>query len=360
MRDGYNLVRAEQSRAEQSRAERLSSIDILKGIGIISVVIGHAMNTDNYYALYVEYVRRFVYLYHLAIFFFCSGYLFKAKPIKKIVLRCLKQYIIFLLICMSSFLFLPLWINTNAVVWNGFSDLFIKVKHILLFKQDGYFDGAMWFMPFMAITTVAYSILLLIKKKNLRVYYLLVIICALSGIVLVPRRGVGGYYKWLALLMIPIMAVGNEYRKVENKIVKRKFPILVISIIMFLLSTKGEIELSKGIIYGKILFYPITLLGIIFCNRLKNIIQENSALSILVEWIGRNSMFIMGYHFTVFKIIDVVIANIHDTSVDQLQLFPYSFPQFRLLYVLGGIVIPCVVNSILRYLKGSVTTVRNT
>ena len=34
--------RAEQSRAEQSRAERLSWLDVLKGIGIILVVIEHA------------------------------------------------------------------------------------------------------------------------------------------------------------------------------------------------------------------------------------------------------------------------------------------------------------------------------
>lgn len=61
------------------RAERSTSIDVLKGIGIISVVIGHAMNTDNYYSGSVELIRKFVYLYHLAVFFFCSGYLLKAS-----------------------------------------------------------------------------------------------------------------------------------------------------------------------------------------------------------------------------------------------------------------------------------------
>lgn len=118
---------------------RLPSIDILKGIGIISVVVGHAMNTDNYYSISVEYVRRFVYLYHLAIFFFCSGYLLKVKPVKEIIRRFLKQYAMFFLICMSSILLFPLWIRTGAVAWNGFNDVLVKVKHILLFRQDGYF-----------------------------------------------------------------------------------------------------------------------------------------------------------------------------------------------------------------------------
>ena len=43
------LLRAEQSRAEQSRAEqsRADWIDVLKGIGIILVVIGH-VNTKGF------------------------------------------------------------------------------------------------------------------------------------------------------------------------------------------------------------------------------------------------------------------------------------------------------------------------
>lgn len=53
MRVGYNF---------ESRANRSTSIDVLKGIGIISVFIGHAMNTDNYYSGSVELIRKFIYI----------------------------------------------------------------------------------------------------------------------------------------------------------------------------------------------------------------------------------------------------------------------------------------------------------
>lgn len=49
---------------ENNLESRVSSIDILKGIGIISVIIGHVLNTDNFYLNFVEYARIFVYLYH--------------------------------------------------------------------------------------------------------------------------------------------------------------------------------------------------------------------------------------------------------------------------------------------------------
>lgn len=91
------------------------------------------MNTDNYYSGSVELIRRFVYLYHLAIFFFCSGYLLKAKPAKSIILRFLRQYRIFVLICLSSFAFLPLWIKTGIVTLGGYQDTLTKISNICMF-----------------------------------------------------------------------------------------------------------------------------------------------------------------------------------------------------------------------------------
>ena len=43
------ILRAEQSRAEQSRAERLPWIDVLKGTGIILVVLGHIFTNKTIY-----------------------------------------------------------------------------------------------------------------------------------------------------------------------------------------------------------------------------------------------------------------------------------------------------------------------
>ena len=59
-----------------SNQVRNEFIDILRGIGISSVVLGHAFNTDLFFSPDVNNVRKFVYIYHLFIFFWCSGYLF--------------------------------------------------------------------------------------------------------------------------------------------------------------------------------------------------------------------------------------------------------------------------------------------
>ena len=302
------------------------------------------MNTDNYYSGSVELIRKFVYLYHLAVFFFCSGYLLKAKPVKSIMLRFLKQYGIFVLICLSSFAFLPLWVKTGIVALDGYQEILTKISNIVRFKQDGYFVGAMWFMPFMATTSMFYSILLLIKIRCEKAYYLLVILCAGLGIYFVTYKGLGRYYVWVALLMIPIMAAGSEYRKCEDRVVLNRIPLLLVGIIMLFLCTQGEIELSKGIIYGKILFYPITLLGLLFCIKLKSYIMKNKRLSNFLSWIGSNSMYVMGYHFIVFKLIDTIMSAFVATTPEQLKLFPYSFPQCRVLYISVGVLLPCGIH----------------
>lgn len=43
--------------------KRNKDIDILKGIGIISVVIGHALNTEIFKSDFSETMRKFVYIY---------------------------------------------------------------------------------------------------------------------------------------------------------------------------------------------------------------------------------------------------------------------------------------------------------
>ena len=54
-------------------------ISELKGYGILLVVMGHAfVSSEQGYS-----IRNFIYLFHLAIFYYASGYLFKDEPTLK-------------------------------------------------------------------------------------------------------------------------------------------------------------------------------------------------------------------------------------------------------------------------------------
>ena len=55
----------------KSTLKNQNYITIAKALGIIFMVIGHSHIN--------EYVRSFVYLFHMPLFFFCSGYFFRTE-----------------------------------------------------------------------------------------------------------------------------------------------------------------------------------------------------------------------------------------------------------------------------------------
>ncbi len=61
--------------------QRNMEIDVLKGIGILSVVLGHVWVQDDFPGIYTNMAHNFVYTYHMMLFIFVAGYLFRKAPI---------------------------------------------------------------------------------------------------------------------------------------------------------------------------------------------------------------------------------------------------------------------------------------
>lgn len=87
-------------------SRRIVAYDMAKGIGIILVVIGHALTMG-------EYARAFVYSFHMPLFFIISGAVMKPvelhelPPLKRLgktilLERRLLAYYFFYSICLSA------------------------------------------------------------------------------------------------------------------------------------------------------------------------------------------------------------------------------------------------------------------
>jgi fucose 4-O-acetylase-like acetyltransferase len=95
---------------KNSMANKLNNIDwvdTLKGIGIVLVVIGH---------IYSGFISKFIFLFHMPLFFFISGFLFKKKEsqmsyFKSKVWQLLVPYSIYLIIFYLAFTDFP---NTQS------------------------------------------------------------------------------------------------------------------------------------------------------------------------------------------------------------------------------------------------------
>lgn len=65
---------------------RLEQFDILKGVGIILVMFGHAIPNG--------FMHNWIYGFHLPLFFFCSGFFFKEKPLVDATVKDIKGLLI--------------------------------------------------------------------------------------------------------------------------------------------------------------------------------------------------------------------------------------------------------------------------
>ena len=172
-------MRAEQSRAEQSRAEqsRADWIDVLKGIGIILVVIGH-VNTKGF-------LVQWLYTFHMPLFFALSGYILykfgKYIPFQKFLLK-----------------------RTKSILWPFI--LFRLLLFIYWIAIESYFRdfdmGPIWFLIILYLAElVAYPIFY--NKKSNSIW--IVSVCCLVAVL------------WFALkLMLPVNFLSSWFLRFLN------------------------------------------------------------------------------------------------------------------------------------------------
>lgn len=156
--------------------------------------------------------------------------------------------------------------------------------------------------------------------------------------------------------MLPVLHAGRLYRCYEEKIILSSYTCLVFACLILIINflTKGEVELSKGEIYFGWGFYPMLILGVYFCLSFKELIKQNSVISDFFSLLGLNSGVIMAYHFIAFKLFDVFVAFLSNSSFDKIKFIPISYPDFRFMYIIIGIFIPLVFKKFFTFIKGVV------
>ncbi|MBM6945118.1 MULTISPECIES: acyltransferase family protein [Bacteroides] len=72
--------------------ERIEWVDIIKFTGIFLVVLGHSISATN---KELEIFRNFIYSFHMPLFIFISGYLYKKRGIANDIITLLLPYFIY-------------------------------------------------------------------------------------------------------------------------------------------------------------------------------------------------------------------------------------------------------------------------
>jgi fucose 4-O-acetylase-like acetyltransferase len=155
------VVFINNSSVKESKKQRDPFVDIIKAIGIISIVIGHS------YPINIPVIKFhstiFVYGYHLMIFMFVLGFLFKkesATPpfqyIGKTIYSLGTLYASYSVVFVLLHNLLIKWGFIAGVKFN-FSTFFQKIMSSFVFGCDESMLGAFWFIPMYAFLAVLFS-----------------------------------------------------------------------------------------------------------------------------------------------------------------------------------------------------------
>lgn len=291
---------------------RIEYIDILKGIGIILVVLGHVtLNKDLYH---------FIYAFHMPLFFIVSGMFLHDKQgfIRKQAKSLLIPYLSFGLLTFvywwlveSHFRELP----ASETIWGQFINLFFPTG-------TQHCNVVLWFLPCLFLACVMGNYLnRWITSKPIKISQISLIVCLICTVGFI--HGNCPYHIGQAIQALPYICIGNLLgggNLLNNNVLVTHgtkaillFGLLGLSIVYISGVTCNMQSSSFSPCYP--LSFIIALLGFISVYIIAFGIQKNRVLS----WLGINSLAIMLMHEPVKRIVIKVYSIIIKMPVDTIR-----------------------------------------
>lgn len=186
---------------DASGDSRLNHIDILKGIGIILMVIGHMHYWPNF--------NKFIFGFHMPLFFWISGYLYH-KPTNILIyaMRKVRTLLIPYFIAGLAYSFLD-WFRAG---WD-FEELAFNLKSVFIkTTYDLPIESALWFLFALFWVTLMYAALDVCVRSG-TIQILIVIVITTAGCL---------WTRWLhylpwglnsAMSALGFFALGHQYRQ---------------------------------------------------------------------------------------------------------------------------------------------------
>lgn len=269
-------------------------IDVLKGITIILVVIGHNAN---------ETVTDFIYCFHMPLFFLLSGFLFSPKPMRKYLTRSFTRliipYMMFLLtIAAPQILSAIMHYNIYGYAIGGGKHFIISVLYGGRLLTGAY--GVFWFISVLWFATNLFNLILRLNTSPW-VLPVMIFVGYLSAMLPIPLPWnihivpMALSYIWVGFLirssLLPYIQERLKYNMICN---------IAISVIVLLIIFLLREELTIDMKYGSYGTYVISFISSVFASIAVAIIaisiSRYDPLSHALGLVGLASMVVMYLH----------------------------------------------------------------
>ena len=381
------LEKNEQVKITKNKKERSKYWDIVKGIGILSIVIGHSTS--------IIMLHNFVYTFHLVIFYFIAIYFYNEnkygeKPFDYFAHRLKSvwgKYVFCstIIILLHNF-FLKYNFYTNMKYYTNVTEYIIRIINAIILKGSEHFLGALWFVPTLVIASSIFAGIVYISRKINNIlkeneneetikYIFIIILSVFIGIIgiVLNTYGIGlAYEMHTVCLIMPICSLAyffrilvdkfNKFEKINKWYIALILAILSIMFIYLVVVKNGiVIDLAQEKIINGYMFYIVSIVGIIFCLSISKIIE---LIPIINKWfivLGKNSFYIMAFHFVCIKLVDVIYARIiNETNPTIIGHWVSTYSEkLWIIYVIVGTVLPILISFAFDLIKRNINNYIN-
>lgn len=293
---------------------RNTAIDTAKGIAILLVIIGHC-----YWLRDFGFLARFIYSFHMPLFFIISGFFLKDITFKQAIKKYGKAYLWpYLIIGMfiiligitkdathGRALYETLKINAIKILWGSNCEsgiLFGNIPHI----------GPSWFLLALFEGCVLYSIMRYIPKVQDRFFTTMLIVClciCISKIMKLPLSISGGG------ICVIYLYLGNYIRKYQLLKIfeetKRYTKIVLIAFWVLFACRVSSVDIGSGSL-------GFSIVGTIVSIYASMFVLNWSCRINMWPWIGRNTLNILCAHILVWRILDIFDISSKDLPFNPL------------------------------------------
>lgn len=361
--------------------DRDKTIDIIKAICIILMVACHAGMP----------FQKFVYLFHMSVFFMASGYVFKDKYssnysswlifVKNRIKRLWLPYFVatsVFVILTNLFIRMNIYTNNpeflkyvgghNKIIQNlSVKDIGLKIIGALFFNCDTQLGGAFWFIKVLFCISVIYALIDLSIKTILPIIghtvnstrFLII-----QGVVSAVFLSIG--YKLHSVLGINnntlimsasyyiLFFLGYLLKTIKVRMDRIHFVIkmilwIVSFVALILLTYLDQFELGDNYYHNPLVLLIASIAGWIFLYYISLMLSKLHSISVPLLFVGKHTLSIVVLHFMCFKIINYIVVWQEKAPAFMVAAFPtYHLNGFWwIAYSLVGIIIPVIIAHIL-------------
>lgn len=264
---------------EQNKTkQRDESIDILKGFGIVFMIIAHTYGPNNY-------LWDAIYTFHMPLFFITTGYFYKQIKIQDLFHKNFKQLIV-------PYIFACIIIIAISQIRQT-HDIFIDLNNILSGLGPG------WFLLALFLARIEFNYLLMLFPKW---HFIVAIIISASIAIVVHYNNLPSYLAFYpSLVSLVFMSIGY-YTRQKRIIEATDQKIIILAIISWFVTFMfGKVEMSHCLFKLNIIDFAGSISGTFIFYKLSQKINTNNAqiikdLKAILVFTGRYSLVILFFH----------------------------------------------------------------